>query len=85
MTVNPTPASRASRVSAVARPSPEKKPESMPLLIVRLISIIPIGPRGIETVSPSRIPLSIKTKAVIIFPDLVNKYKSLFSLKRKII
>jgi hypothetical protein len=66
ITANPIPDRRASMVSALARPSPEKNPENIPLFIVLFIKMIPIGPNGIETVSPRIIPLSSISIAVII-------------------
>ena len=46
----------AKKVSAVAAPSPEKKPDSRPRLSVRCKQIIPIGPKGTDTESPNSIP-----------------------------
>ena len=69
ITVNPKPDKNANNVSALASPSPEKNPESQPLLIVLLISTIPIGPGGIDTASPRIIPLSSISIAVIIDHD----------------
>jgi len=69
ITVNPNADKTASNVSAVASPSPEKNPESISLLIVLLINIIPMGPNGIETVNPRIIPFRSISIAGIIFPE----------------
>jgi hypothetical protein len=69
MKVNPRPARIANNVSALAIPSPEKKPESQPLFIVLLINTMPIGPGGIDTASPRIIPFRSISIAGIIFPD----------------
>lgn len=50
------PAIVAKKVSAVAAPKPDTKPDNRPRLKVRWRQIIPIGPSGIETDKPNNIP-----------------------------
>jgi hypothetical protein len=69
ITVNPNPERNANRVSALASPRPEKKPESQPRFIVLLINTMPIGPGGIDTASPRIIPFRSISIAGIIFSD----------------
>ncbi len=62
----PKPAIIAYMVSAVATPIPDRKPEILPLVRVRLMQSKPMGPNGNDIRTPIRIPFTNNNISIVL-------------------